>query len=60
MTDYSKHTDEELREGIQKVSLQEQRIAAEDSDAALEAAREQRDAMAQELARRQSQGQSQA
>lgn len=53
MTDYSKHTDEELRDGIQKVTEQEQRIATEDSNEALDAAREQRDLMADELARRQ-------
>ncbi|CAN5597513.1 MAG: hypothetical protein M3493_14305 [Actinomycetota bacterium] len=52
--DYSKHTDEELRAGIARVQEQEGRIAAEDSDAALDAAREQRDAMQAELDRRQS------
>lgn len=52
VTDYSKHTDDELREGIEKVDEQEGRIAAEDSDAALDAAREQRVEMAEELARR--------
>lgn len=52
MTDYSKHTAEELREGIEKVDEQEGRIAAEDSDAALDAARQQRVEMAEELARR--------
>jgi len=51
--DYSKHTDSELREGIAKVDQQESRIAEEDSDDALEAARAQRDAMAAELSRRQ-------
>lgn len=51
--DYSKHTDTELREGIQKVDEQESRIAEENSDDALDAARTQRDAMAAELARRQ-------
>jgi hypothetical protein len=52
--DYSKHTDDELRAGIARVQEQEGRIAAEDSDAALDAAREQRDAMQAELDRRQS------
>lgn len=52
MTDYSKHTDDELRDGIGKVDEQEGRIAAEDSDAALDAARQQRTEMAEELARR--------
>ena len=51
--DYSKHTDDELRAGIARVQEQEGRIAAEDSDAALDAAREQRDAMHAELDRRQ-------
>ncbi len=52
--DYSKHTDDELRAGIARAQEQEGRIAAEDSDAALDAAREQRDAMQAELDRRQS------
>ncbi len=52
--DYRKHTDDELRAGIARVQEQEGRIAAEDSDAALDAAREQRDAMQAELDRRQS------
>lgn len=51
--DYSKHTDEQLRDGIAKIDQQETRIAAEDSDTALDAARDQRDQMAQELQRRQ-------
>jgi hypothetical protein len=50
--DYSKHTDDELREGIAKIDDQESRIAVEDSDTALEAAREQRARMAEELQRR--------
>jgi hypothetical protein len=50
--DYSKHTDEELREGIAKATEQEPRIAAENSDEALEAEREQREAMSEELSRR--------
>lgn len=52
MTDYSKHSDDELLEGIEKVDEQEGRIAAEDSDAALDAAREARTEMADELERR--------
>jgi len=51
--DYSKHTDAELRDGIEAVDHQRSRMAAEDSDAAQDAARTQRDAMAAELARRQ-------
>lgn len=51
--DYSKHTDSELREGIAKVDEQESRIAEENSEDALDAARTQRDAMAAELTRRQ-------
>jgi ribosome-binding protein aMBF1 (putative translation factor) len=52
MTDYSKHTDEQLREGIERVDEQLGRIASEDSEQAVQAAREQREAMAEELARR--------
>ena len=51
-TDYSKHTDAELREGIKKAEQQEPRIAEEDSDAALEAEREQRAGMEDELRKR--------
>lgn len=50
--DYDKHTDEELREGIRKAEQQEPRIAEEDSEQALEAEREQRKAMHDELERR--------
>ena len=50
--DYSKHTDEELRDGIEKAKAQEPRIATEDSDAALDAEREQREAMEAELQKR--------
>jgi len=52
VTDYTKHTDDELRDGIEKVDEQERRIAAEDSGAALDAAQEHRREMAEELARR--------
>lgn len=50
--DYSKHTDAELRDGITAVDEQLSRITTEDSDAAADAARTQREAMAAELARR--------
>lgn len=50
--DYSKHTDDELRQGVAKVDEQLSRIQAEDSNAAADAARIQREAMASELARR--------
>jgi hypothetical protein len=53
VTDYSKHNDEQLREGIERVDEQEGRIATEDSDEALEAARAQRQEMTEELERRQ-------
>lgn len=52
MTDYSKHTEEQLREGIERVDEQLGRIAAEDSQEALQAARQHRQEMAEELARR--------
>lgn len=51
--DYAKHTDTELRDGIARVDQQLARIAAEDSDAAVQAARTQREAMTVELERRQ-------
>ena len=51
-TDYSKHTDEELREGIRKAEEQIDRVRAEDSDDAAEANREQVQAMRDELERR--------
>jgi hypothetical protein len=52
--DYSKHTDEELREAIAKSEQNMQRIASEGSDDQLAAAKEQHEAMESELARRQS------
>jgi hypothetical protein len=51
-TDYSKHTDEELREGIRKAEEQIERVQAEDSDEAAAANREQVELMQQELDRR--------
>lgn len=51
--DYSKHTDEELRLAIEKSKEQESRVAAEDSEEALRADRDQRRQMEEELARRQ-------
>lgn len=53
-TDYSKHTDDELREAIRKAQEQIDRVAAEDSDDAVEANREQVQQMQAELDRRQS------
>ena len=53
-TDYSKHTDEELRDGIVKSEENMARIQREGSDEQLEAAKEQHEAMEQELARRNS------
>lgn len=53
-TDYSKHTDEELRDGINKAEQNLQRMEQEGSDEQLDAARAQRDAMQAELDRRQS------
>ncbi|HVM13747.1 MAG TPA: hypothetical protein VM287_05385 [Egibacteraceae bacterium] len=53
-TDYTRHTDAELREAIAKVEQQEPRIAQEDSGAAADAARRQREAMQAELDRRDS------
>ena len=50
--DYSKHTDDELREGIAKSEQNMQRIATEGSDDQLQAAKEQHEAMEAELARR--------
>lgn len=55
MTDYSKHSDEELREGIERAEEQDPRIDVESSDDALEAERSQREQMAGELRRRNSQ-----
>lgn len=51
-TDYSKNTDEELREGIRKAEEQIGRVRAEDSDDAAAANREQVEMMRQELERR--------
>lgn len=53
-TDYSKHTDEELRDGIEKSEQNMQRIASEGSEDQLEAAKEQHEAMEAELSRRSS------
>lgn len=50
--DYSKHSDDELREGIERAEEQEPRIAEESSEEALEAEREQRAAMEDELRKR--------
>ena len=52
--DYSKHTDEELRDGIRKSDENLARISQEGSEEQLQAAREQHEAMESELARRQS------
>jgi hypothetical protein len=54
--DYRKHTDAELREGIEKADQELPRIQAEDSEEAVQANREQREAMARELASRQASG----
>lgn len=51
-TDYSLHTDEELREGIRKAQEQHDRVEREDSDAAAGANEEQIQLMQQELERR--------
>lgn len=53
-TDYSKHTDEELREGISKSEENLRRIESEGSDEQLAAAKDQHEAMQAELSRRQS------
>jgi hypothetical protein len=53
-TDYIKHTDAQLHEGITKADENLARIAQEGSDEQREAAQEQRDAMQAELDRRQS------
>lgn len=53
-TDYSKHTDDELREGIEKSAQNLQRIESEGSEEQLEAAKDQHEAMQAELDRRQS------
>ena len=53
-TDMSKHTDEELREGISKADEQAARVAAEDSDEAQQAQQAKREQMEQELDQRES------
>lgn len=53
-TDYSKHTDDELRDGIAKSEQNMQRISSEGSEEQLEAARDQHEAMQAELDSRQS------
>lgn len=53
-TDYSKHTDEELRDGIAKSEQNIKRIETEGSEDQLAAARDQHEAMEAELRRRQS------
>lgn len=52
-TDYSKHSDEELRDGIRKSEENIQRISQEGSEDQLKAAKEQHEAMESELASRQ-------
>ena len=53
-TDYSKHTDEELAEGIRKSEENMARMQEEGSNDQLAAAREQQEAMQAELRRRHS------
>ena len=53
-TDMSKHTDEQLREGIEKADEQAARVASEDSDEALQAQQSKREQMEDELAQRES------
>lgn len=53
-TDYSKHTDEELRDGIAKSEQNLARIEKEGSEDQLAAARQQREAMQAELKQRES------
>ena len=53
-TDYSKHTDEELRDGIAKSEENLGRIRDEGSEDQLQAAQDQHDAMQAELDRRSS------
>ncbi|HEV2784869.1 MAG TPA: hypothetical protein VGV67_00660 [Solirubrobacteraceae bacterium] len=53
-TDYSLHTADELREGIEKTEELEPHVREEGSDEALEAQRAQRQAMQDELDRRES------
>lgn len=51
-TDFSKHTDEELREGIRKANENAARVSTEDSDEAMQALADKREAMEEELRRR--------
>ena len=53
-TDYSKHSDDELREGIAKAQENLRRMESEGSDDQVAAAKDQHDAMQAELSRRQS------
>lgn len=53
-TDYSKHTDEELREGISKSEANLRRMESEGSEDQVAAAKDQHEAMQAELDRRQS------
>ena len=53
-TDYSKHSDDELRDAIRKSKENLARIKSEGSDDALQAAKDQHEAMERELATRQS------
>lgn len=52
-TDYNKHTDEELRQGIIKAEENLRRIDKEGSQEQIQAARDQHDAMLDELESRQ-------
>lgn len=51
--DMSKHDDEQLEEGIEKAERNEPRLEAEGKDEAEEALEQQREAMEDELERRQ-------
>ncbi|HVM00643.1 MAG TPA: hypothetical protein VM324_15240 [Egibacteraceae bacterium] len=51
-TDYSNHTDDELREAITKADREEGRLTDESSGEAVEAARRQQEEMRAELERR--------
>lgn len=53
-TDYTKHTDDELNDGIVKAEENLRRIEGEGSPEQLAAAKDQHDAMQAELSRRQS------
>ncbi len=52
-TDYSLHTDDQLREGIDKIEQLEGHVREELSEEALQAQQAQREAMQEELDRRQ-------